>query len=118
MGALLAKIVFLQMLGLTAVTRTVYFVCLIVLAIFCGRKLGVINYLEAMLVAGVWTFFSLFFEFFIIVSLYGFSLHKRWEFWVGYLAVALSIFIFHKKRHVVIRKELVAHHAHHGHGGH
>ena len=70
------------------------------------RRLGVINYLEAIFIAIAWTLLDIFFDL-IVTSLYlkvGVSVFSQISLWVGYFILALVVFLFHKKRHIAIRK--------------
>ncbi len=75
-------------------------------SIAAARRLGIINYLEAILAAGMWWLFALVFDFLITSALVGFDMFRTRELWIGYLVMVVVIFIFHKKRHVKLRHEL------------
>ncbi len=113
------KVLFFKFTGIDTLFAQVLFGFLICLAtLACCRRLGVINYLEGLMTAIVWLLLSLLGDFLVIVPIVGYEPYKRWPFWAGYLLFGLTIFFFHKKRHVHVRRELAAHHhAHHG-GGH
>lgn len=77
-------------------------------AAFLARRLGVINYLEAIYVDLLWLFLAIFTDWLITLKLLGLGLFEsRWPRW-SYLFLAVGIFFFHQKRHVQIRKELAA----------
>ncbi len=86
-----------------------------VITLACVRRLGVINILEAAMVAGLWFVGILFADFVVFIQVAGVSMFKSWHLWGGYGVVIIAILFFHKKRHVQIRRELAAHHAHGGH---
>lgn len=90
-----------------------FWLVVILVTIACVRRLGVINYLEAFLVCGFWFIGVLFFDFLITSQILDFSIFARLDIWIGHAIMLLSIFLFHKKRHVKIRKEHAAHGAHH-----
>jgi hypothetical protein len=105
------KVVFIKILSLdTQVLEYVYWFLMGMFSISLARRLGPINFLEAMLVAGFWFFVNLILDFILTSPIVGSLILARWEVWVGYAVMILSIFFFHKKRHVVIRKEQAAQH--------
>ncbi len=114
----LLKAVFLNILNLDSVLLQMFFGFLVfVISMACARRLGVINYLEGALVTTIWTLGLLFFDFFVLRIILGIFVFSKTVLWLGYGLTAVAIFLFHKKRHIEIRKELAAHHAH-AHGGH
>lgn len=80
--------------------------CLFIAGFSIGfaRRLGTINYLEAILVIGVWLIISLMVNYFLL----GTSVFATGYFWISYAVMALAIFISHKKRHVEIRREMAS----------
>lgn len=84
------------------------------ITIACCRRLGDISYLEAVMVALVWLFSRMFLDLLITAQALGGQIYKTPLLWISYFAIFASIFFFHKKRHVGIRKVLKAS----GHGGH
>ncbi len=85
----------------------------IIITIACVRRMGVINFLESFLLCGFWFIMTIFFDFLITSQIVGFNMFSRLDIWVGYAIMTLSIFLFHKKRHIQIRKEHAAHGGHH-----
>jgi hypothetical protein len=82
------------------------------------RRLGIMNYLEAIFLIIVWTLSALPVDLVFTASYTGLSIFSDYPYWVGLLFMDLAIFIFHKKRHVQIRREHAAHRAaHKAHGG-
>lgn len=77
------------------------------------RRLGVLNFLEAMLVSGFYTLTFLLLDLLILGSLLGNGFFTKSMYWIGYGLMIISIFFFHKKRHVEIRKQQAHHHGHH-----
>lgn len=105
------KVFFVKMLGLDGgFTEYAYWFFIAIFSIALSRRLGHINFLEAMLVAGFWFLISLVLDFLVTSPLAGSLILSRWQVWVGYLVMALSIFFFHKKRHVHVREQQAAHH--------
>ena len=85
-------------------------VLLAVIATACATRLGYISYLEAMLVAALWFFFSLILDFVILSIVLKDIVQLHWETWLSYLVLMLSIFLFHKKQHIQRRHAAHAHH--------
>ena len=75
------------------------------------RRLGVINFLEAILVCFLWTVGNLLLDLLFVFHFTGSGMYKTWAYWIGLAVVLFFVFFFHKKRHVEIRHE----HAAHGH---
>ena len=108
------KFFVLRVLNFNSVPVTVlYGFFSFVFAMACARRLGVINYLEAGFVAFTWVVGLFLADALILSPLYGPEVFGHKELWWGYALIALTIFFFHKKRHVQIRKEHAAHSAHH-----
>lgn len=87
-----------------------YWAACAVIAAALVRRLGVINFLEAIFAAGFWFVGDLFLDFFIILPLSGLSIFRTPALWGGYLTMVLFVFFMHKKRHVHLRKQLHGHH--------
>lgn len=107
----LLKGVFLQMLNVKVLPLQVLFLfSTIIISMACARRLGVINYLEAGLVAFLWTMGILVADFILLYAVLKLPVFGGITQWLSYAAAAAGIFFFHKKRHVHIRKEQHAHH--------
>ncbi len=78
-----------------------------------SRRFGILNYLEAIFLIIVWSLGNLLLDLLVLTAYTGTGVFLKMEFWVSYAMFALSIFLFHKKRHIHVRKLL--HHSHHGH---
>jgi len=74
------------------------------------RRLGVINYLEVVLISIIWFIAVLLFDGLITSQRLGIGVFTNLHIWIGNLVILLSIILFHQKRHVKIRHE----HAKHG----
>ncbi len=87
-------------------TQLLFFSVIAVFAVIVIRRGGVLNYIEAMVVAGGWCLFLFYLDFIIVSSKYflTLSMFKQLYIWIGYVVMMLGVFIFHKKRHVHIRK--------------
>jgi hypothetical protein len=82
----------------------------VIFSMAMSRRLGVINFLEAMLVAFVWFVMAILLDFLILTHFIDFAFFSKWFIWLSYLLSILAIFFFHKKRHIEIRKEQAHHH--------
>lgn len=107
----LIKIVFYNILtGDSQAFYSTEWVLIALAAIAAVRRLGLINYLEAIFSAIVWWLFALIFDFLITSAFVGLGMFRDVHLWVGYLVMALAIFLFHKKRHIQLRHEMKYHH--------
>lgn len=107
----LLKGLFLQALNLQVWPLQVLFIfATIIISMACARRLGVINYLEAGLVAFLWTAGVLIVDLMLLYAVLKLPVFSGITQWLSYGAVATGIFFFHKKRHVHIRHEQHAHH--------
>lgn len=86
----------------------------IIITIACVRRLGVISFLEAILVAGVWLFFRMLLDAVVTAPILGVGIYGKAQLWVSYALIIATIFFLHKKRHIQVRKDLKAKH----HGDH
>jgi len=91
----------------------VYLAATAILSVALVRRLGVITFLEAIFIAVFWFLMDLVVDSLITAPLVKEPVFSTWALWLGYLVMMIFVFLFHKKRHVHIRKEQAAHH--HGH---
>jgi hypothetical protein len=111
---LVVKYFFLDVTGISSTWQSwVYYLLVIFLAASVSRRLGVINILEAFFVGLVWLVVILLLDSFIAQRFMESGIFRTGHYWWSYLAILLSVFFLHKKRHVQIRKEQHAHHGHH-----
>ena len=90
LGAL--KIFYIQVLNAdTQAVQYGFWFFTIVITIACTRRLGVINYLESFLICGFWFVISLFLDFLLTSQTAGFEMFSRWDIWIGYALMILSI---------------------------
>ena len=113
----LLKIAFFNYIffGNAGLQKILFWVITMVLAAAFVRRMGVINYLEAIFIAITWTLLDMFFDL-IITSLYvkgGVGIFAQTSLWIGYFILALTVFLVHKKRHIAIRKGEYEEPAHH-----
>jgi len=88
----------------------IYLVVVAVISAALIRRLGVINFLEAAFAAGLWTVINLLLDILITRHMAGNSLLSQAFYWYGFLAMIFSVIVFHKKRHVEIRKSHAGQH--------
>lgn len=104
----LVKIYFFQVLRLQNINLQYiyYWIVTFGLGALLVRRLGIMNYLEGIFVASFWMLEGMLADL-LITSLYtGLRIFGLWQFWVGYLFLGLSVFLFHKKRHIAVRHGL------------
>lgn len=90
----------------------IYFFLIAFFTLVLVRRVGTINFLEAIFICFFWFCAFVFLDLIVTSAFLGVDIFKNWGFWVGYLIMVLVAFLFHKKRHVQIRKEQ------HKHGHH
>ena len=101
------KVIAFQLFDLKLLIISLLFGLLIlVLTVACTRRLGVINYLEAMLAAGFWLIMILLADLIVTGPLVGYSIFKTLLLWLSYLLVIITVLLFHKKRHIDIRRKM------------
>lgn len=89
-----------------SVSHYIYFVLVGTFSVALIRRLGHINVLEAIAAIVIWIIFALFLDLIITAQILGPKIFLDLNFYIGYLVMAVFVFIFHKKRHVEIRKKL------------
>jgi hypothetical protein len=101
----LVKLVFITSLNIDSL-YIVYLMWLLIAAISigCCRRLGVLNYLEAIFTLGVWLVLGLIVDLIVVSSIASDDIYKHAYLWISYAVMAVSVFLFHKKRHVEIRR--------------
>lgn len=92
----------------TAGLHYVYWLVAALLTPALVRRLGVITILEAMVVAVLWLIMEILGDLIIAAPVAGWRVLVDPNFAIGYLIPPLAIFMFHKKRHIHVRKQLVA----------
>ncbi len=73
------------------------------ITIACCRRLGVISYLEAVLVLVLWLIAEAFVDLLIISTITGPGVYSHLYLWISYVVMMVFVFLFHKKRHVEVR---------------
>lgn len=74
------------------------------------RRFNHITFLEAFILAIVWTLFDLLFDLVLLSPYTGLSIFSASEYWWGLLIMVAAIMALHKKHHIKIRHELRAKH--------
>jgi len=101
----LVKVFFITTLNMGN-AYVVYFMWFLIAAITvgCCRRLGVINYLEAILTLIVWLAVALVVDLVVTATIAGIGIYQHVYLWIGYAVMVLCVFLFHKKRHVEVRR--------------
>jgi hypothetical protein len=103
-----------QIFSSTNIQNWVYYFIIAVVTVALFRRFGIITYIEAGFALVFYTFGTLFLDLVITSNYTSLSLFKSVTYWIGYVVMILAAMIFHKKRHVYLRRELHAqHHDHH-----
>jgi hypothetical protein len=110
--AVLLKVLFFHWLDLgnLQVQVFIFWIAVIVVSTALVRRLGILNYLEAGFISFCWTFGNILVDFLITKPFVPEKMFSTWQYWIGALLLIMSVFFFHKKRHVELRK---AQHGHH-----
>lgn len=85
-----------------------HYLLVFIFSIALIRRLGVINYLEAFSVMGLWFFLRILVDLIVTGPIVGYKMYASPSIWIDYLIFLLALFLFHKKRHVDIRKKLAS----------
>jgi hypothetical protein len=106
----LAKIVYFQdTIFSGGVSQYAYWGVILIITTFLVRRLGVLNFLEAGSIAVFWFLAFLFLDFILVSGYLGMGIFSQGAFWVGHMVMMFSVFFFHHKRHIQIRKQHQAH---------
>jgi hypothetical protein len=82
----------------------------IIIAAALVRRFGPISFLEAFLLAVVWTLGDLLLDLIFVSPYAGVSIFSSYQYWMGLLVMIIAVAVFHKKRHIHIRQQQHAHH--------
>ena len=88
-----------------------FLACIVAVAVV--RRFGILNFLEVFFLAIVWTIGYSVLDLIFTTPFTGLKLFFRIDYWAAYVLIAAAIVLFHKKRHVAIRKGLHVPSAHH-----
>lgn len=106
LGLLFFKIIFGQFFDTSSENLIIAYLAVIaVYSIAIIRRAGILSYPEVVLVGIVWTLVAMFIDLFVTASFFfGLTMYLQPFLWLGYLVPLAAIFLFHKKRHVHIRR--------------
>ena len=101
----ITKVFFINTLNMDSwAIMVAFFVLLIVETIAVVRRMGTLNYIESFFLVGVWLITILIVDYAVTSRLIDDDLYTTLYYWMTYLAIILSLIIFHKKLHVQVRK--------------
>ncbi len=101
-----AKLFFINYLNIDSIVAQIgLWIVLMLIAIAVVRRMGVLNYLESILIVILWTVIGLFVDFVVTTAMTGRDVYKTWYFWISYILIIVAVMIFHKKVHVETRKQ-------------
>ncbi len=84
--------------------RIVFILLLVVETIAIVRRMGIINYMESFFIIILWLITMMIVDIGITSFLIGRSFYGDIYYWIGNLAILLSVLFFHKAVHVEVRK--------------
>jgi hypothetical protein len=98
----------------------VFWIIVVITGAALVRRFGVINFFESFFIIFVWLVGDLLLDLLVTSRFTVTSIFATREYWTAVLLLALSVFLFHKKRHIQVRHELhaKAHAAAHPHEHH
>lgn len=100
------KFVFLKNLDLVSPQHYLtYYILIFIFSIAFARRVGVINYLEAIFIAITWFIGITVLDYFVLYNVLGITWFDIWQVWLGGGVMGAAIFFFHRKRHVEIRRQ-------------
>ena len=104
----------------SGIQQIAFYIIMAVVGAALVRRFGVINFFESFFIIFIWVLGDALLDLIITSHFTGLSLFSGQEYWAGAVFFGLSIFLFHKKRHLQVRHELhaKAHAAAHGHDQH
>lgn len=83
-----------------------YYLILAAIAIAVVRRLGVLNYFEAILLTIIWLVLNILIDLLLTQAIIAGGVFSNLHFWISYLVLPMAMLIFHKKQHVQTRKAL------------
>lgn len=97
------KFILFGLLAQTSIAiAVVFWIILVAITTAIVRRLGTLNYAEAILLAVVWLLFSVIFDAVLTTRLVGGGLLLNWNYWTTQAVITVSILLFHKKIHTKI----------------
>ncbi len=102
---MITKIIFFKYLNLEFLPILIlYYVVLAAVCIAIVRRLGALNYFEAILLTIIWLVLNILLDLLITQAIINKGVFGNGHFWISYLVMPIVLFIFHKKVHVEARK--------------
>lgn len=104
-GTTIVKLVFINILDINRfLVVCTFWLIIALIAIASCRRFGVINYLESFVIIVAWLVVTLLTDVIFLTPFTGFGIYYHLYLWVSYLVVSVAVFVFHKKRHIEIRR--------------
>ena len=72
------------------------------------RRFGIINFFESFFIIFVWILGDIILDALITRRFIAVPIFSTVEYWFGLLILGLSVFLFHKKKHIQVRHDLAA----------
>jgi len=102
----LGKVFYLDFLDNSdGLVKILYLLYMAVIGTATIRRLGPINYLECFLVMGVWCIFGILGDILVTAFISGIKVYTTWFLWIGYPTAMIAQLLFHKKVHMIAKKE-------------
>jgi hypothetical protein len=89
-------------------SQVVFIAITIVPMVILVRALGIMSFIEAFLISIFWVLLGLLLDVLFTSSFIGASVFSQGVLWSGYIVIVVVVFVFHKKRHVHVRNQLIA----------
>jgi hypothetical protein len=93
-----------QIFSNAGVQQIVFWIFTFVVIVALVRRFGFINFFEAAFLCVTWTVGNIILDGLITGNFTGFGIFSTIQYWIGYVVMVLSILIFHKMRHIGVRK--------------
>lgn len=90
-----------------------FWILTVVVIAILVKRLGILNYLEAIFVGIFWMLEGALADLVITSVFVGLGIFGYWQFWVGYGLVGVVVFLCHTKRHIAVRKGIPVPGEHH-----
>lgn len=90
--------------------QVVFWAAIIIITAALARRFGPITFLEAFILAVVWTLGDLLLDLIIVTPFTGLAIFSASQYWFGFLVMDVSLLVLHKMRHIHVRHQLHAKH--------
>lgn len=105
----ISKVLFINVLNIDAtLIRLALLLVTVLITTAVVRRLGILNYLESFFLIILWLIITLIVDLIITTAITGREVYTTWYFWANYFVMLLSLFLFHKKAHIQMRKTMAA----------